>query len=128
MRYISVSEYLMDRITLDKLTDEQVRNMNTLIPKVNELLEKSGEYRKVNSGYRSLEDQQRINPKSMKSKHLECAAVDLEDKDGALGDFCLHNLDLLVQLGLYLESPESTPGWVHLQCVAPKSGKTIFRP
>lgn len=128
MKYISASEYLMSRIKLEDLPSDYVANMNTLIPRVNELLEHFSQYRQVNSGYRSQADQDRINPGAPHSKHLICAAVDLEDKDRALSKFCLNNLDLLKKIGLWMEDPGHTATWTHLQCIAPASGKIVFIP
>lgn len=128
MKYISMDEYLMGRTTLDKLPDDLVRNANTIVPRANDLLSKFGEYRGVNSGYRTPEDQARINPGAPKSKHLTCEAVDLEDKDGRLKSFCKSNLGALASIGLWMEDPASTPTWVHIQCVPSKSGNRIFIP
>lgn len=125
MEYVSVTEYLMGRIRVADLSDEQVANMNTLIPKVNEFLEKFGEKREVNSGYRSAE----INKASggaKKSKHMICAAIDLEDKDAKLYNFARANEKLLKEIGLWCE--ERQGGWLHMQCIAPKSGRRFFLP
>lgn len=127
-KFISVEEYLMNRITIEELTDEQLGNMNVIIPRANDLLDHFGEYRKVNSGYRSLEDQMRINPKAPLSKHMICAAVDLEDANGLLKKWCEENLTILTSIGLWMESPASTPGWLHVQSIPPKSGHRIFIP
>lgn len=128
MRYISVDEFLMGRITVDQLSPEQMANMNTVIPRANELLEAFGQFRKVNSGFRSQADQQRINPSAPKSKHLLCAAIDLSDSDGELKKFVLANLPLLAKIGLWIENPDKTPGWVHVQCLPPNSGNRVFNP
>lgn len=138
-KYISVIDYLAGKATLDQLPDEIVRNINTLIPKINDLLEHFGAYRGVNSGYRTSEDQIRIYKQklgaaydiskvAMKSAHLVGAAIDLEDKDRKLTHWALINLPLLQQMGLYIEEPASCPTWLHIQCISPKSGKTIFQP
>lgn len=123
-----MTEYLMGRITIDKLSNEQLSNMNIIVPRANELLEAFGQYRAVTSGYRSKADQDRINPGAPKSKHIICAAVDLEDRDGKLKQFCLKNLDLLKELGLWIEDPKSSPTWLHCQCVSPSSGNRVFKP
>jgi uncharacterized protein YcbK (DUF882 family) len=125
MEFISVNEYLMGRIKMADLSDEQVANMNTLIPKVNMFLEKFGEKRAVNSGYRSPE----INASSggaKKSKHMICAAVDLEDKDARLYNFARANEGLLKEIGLWCE--ERQGGWLHMQCIPPKSGRRFYLP
>ena len=44
----------MGRATLETLTDEQKANVNTLIPKINDLLERFGEKRTVSSGLRAM--------------------------------------------------------------------------
>lgn len=125
MEFISVNEYLMGRIKMADLTAEQVGNMNTLIPAVNQFLERFGEKRAVNSGYRSPEINQASGGKK-KSNHLICAAVDLEDKDARLYNFARANEKILKELGLWCE--ERMGGWLHMQCVSPKSGKRFFLP
>lgn len=126
--YISVDEYLMGRITPEELTPEQMSNMNTLIPKINDLLDLYKKPTKVNSGYRSETDQARINPKAPHSEHLVCGAVDLADPDLNLRYWCLTHLDVLAKLGLWMEDPSHTLHWVHLQIKEPKSGHRIFIP
>lgn len=126
MKFISVKDYLMDRIKYEDLTDEQVRNMNTLIPKINELLQRFGEYRGCNSGFRSLEDQKRINPKAMKSNHLKAAAIDLEDSDGKLNKWLKSNPKIIEELDIYME--ERQGGWQHIQIIKPRSGNRWFNP
>lgn len=115
----------MGRIKPSQLTPEQTANMNTLIPAVNDLLEAFGEKRAVNSGYRSPEANAAAGGKK-KSNHLICAAIDLEDRDAALYNFCRKNEGLMEKLGLYAE--ERMGGWLHLQCVAPRSGRRFFLP
>lgn len=126
--FISVEQYLMGRAKLEDLTPEQVANLNTLIPKINELLSRYKRKVPMNSGYRSKADQMRINPKAPKSKHCECAAIDLGDKDHNFRYWVLMHLDYLIELGLYMEDPASTFNWVHLQCIPPKSKRVIFIP
>jgi hypothetical protein len=41
--------------------------------------------------------------------------VDFVDVGGALAKWCVKNVQLLEKAGLYLENPEFTPTWVHLQ-------------
>lgn len=128
MQYVTMSEFLMNKVTLDQLPDELVANANITVPRANELLEAFGSYRKCDSGYRTPEDQARINPSAPKSKHLMCQAIDLSDPDGSLDAWCLKNLATLEKIGLWLEDPGHTVGWTHLQIVAPGSGHRIFIP
>lgn len=123
-----MSEFLMRKVELDDLSPEEQTNAIDLLKKVNTLLERFGEYRSVNSGYRTKSDQMKINPKAPKSKHCTCQAVDLEDRRGTLDEFCSKNVVILKELGLYLEWPGATPNWCHLQSVSPASGNQIFRP
>lgn len=128
MKYISVDEYLQGRAKLEDLPDETISNINTLIPKINDLLEKFGEYRKVNSGYRTIEDQKRINPKSMKSRHLTGQAIDISDENGKFQKWILNNIKIIEELDLYFEDFSYTKNWVHCQIIKPKSGKRFFIP
>lgn len=123
---ISVEEFLMGRATPDELPPEYVSNMNELLPRVNALLEKFGESRKVNSGFRRQSDNDATANASKKSKHMICAAVDLEDRDGKLDEFCSE--EILIEFNLYKEASEATPGWCHLSFLPPRSGKRIFIP
>lgn len=63
-----------------------------------------------------------------KSNHMIGKADDLYDPHGKLDEWCMANLDKLEQIGLWLESPESTPGWCHVQIVPPGSGRRVFHP
>lgn len=133
-KYISVTDYLQNRSKLEDLPDEVVANINTLIPKINELLEQFGEHRACNSGYRRPEDQIRIYREKgieidkipMGSAHLVGLAIDLEDKNAKLYNWLRANEALLIKLDLYCE--ERQGGWQHLQARKPKSGKRWFNP
>jgi len=128
MKQITKEAYLMGRITEDKLTPEQDANMLTLLAKVNKLLLMYNKDITVNSGYRSPSDQQRINPSAPHSWHLECAAVDIGDRDHLFRYWVLMHLQDLESIGLWMEDPSHTPTWIHLQIYAPKSGHRIFMP
>jgi hypothetical protein len=60
------------------------------------------------------------------SPHLTGEAVDYVDKDGLLSLWFLNHLNLLAELGLYMENPQKTIGWVHLQ-TRPASQR-VFNP
>lgn len=126
-KYVSMDEYLMGRVTLGELSPELVANANTIVPRVNMLLDAFGEYRSVSSGYRRPEDNKKAGGAKL-SNHMICAACDLVDVDGKLDAFCMANLQLLKNIGLWLEHPDSTPTWTHVQCVAPKSLNRVFKP
>lgn len=117
-----------DRTNASELTKEVLNNASDLIVRVNAVLSLFGYKRGVNSGWRPLSVQMEVNPRAPNSKHITGNAIDLEDKDGKLKEWCVFHQDILEKYGLYMEHPESTPTWVHLQNIPPKSGKRIFRP
>lgn len=118
----------MGRATLESLAPELVANANILIPKINDLLETFGEYRSVNSGYRRPEDNAKVAVPKLKSAHLTCEAIDLEDRDGRLKAWLMKNRQMLVLQDLYMEHPDYCPTWCHLQTRAPKSRNRVFIP
>ena len=60
------------------------------------------------------------------SSHKQGAGVDVADGSGKLDTLITD--DLLAEYDLFRESPEATPGWVHLTTRAPKSGRRTFYP
>lgn len=63
------------------------------------------------------------------SRHLTARAGDVRDTAlRAFASWCLRNLDRLERIGLWIEDPQWTPTWVHLQTVQPKSGLRVYRP
>lgn len=82
----------------------------------------------VTSGFRTLEDQLRINPANKNSAHRTGEAVDLSDVDGSIYAFCLDNVPLLIELEIYLECRTYTNRWIHMQNRRPRSGNRIFIP
>lgn len=144
-KYISVDEYLHHEVTLADLPDDHVANVNTIVPRANELLERFGEYRPVTSGRRDMKRHLRIYEEKnaklraqgkpeikvpMGSKHLSCEAVDLADADDKLKAWLKtpEGLKAMEEIGLWQEDPSATDTWVHVQCCPPKSGKRVFMP
>jgi hypothetical protein len=63
------------------------------------------------------------------SRHLTGRAVDLRDTPGRdFARWCLRNLDRMESIGLWMEDPQWTPTWVHLQIVPPRSGNRVYVP
>lgn len=96
------------------------------------LCDKSNEWGKlypkpvvVKRGYRDPELNAKVGG-STTSPHLSGLAVDYVDKDGQLALWFMNNIHLLRELGLHMENPQKTIGWVHLQ-IRPAS-LTIFNP
>lgn len=105
-----------------------LRNLEDLCRKLNML--GYGPAMRASSCLRSLKDQMRINPKALGSSHLYGCAVDIADPDGKLADW-LQNIEgqrKLVEVGLWMEDPKHTKGWVHLQTYIVKSGNRYFLP
>jgi hypothetical protein len=125
---ISVAEYYMGRDKKYPLTDELRANAEEIVHKVNSLLLQFGEPRKVTSGWRPPQVNAATPGAAKRSLHMTCEAVDLEDADGQLDDWCLERPEVLQQLNLWQEHPAATKGWCHLQVVPPRSGKRVFYP
>ena len=102
------------------------RNLEDLIRKVNALGYQPP--MRATSCLRSIADQQRINPSAMGSSHLYGAAVDIADPKGELAKWLETRHATLMNCGLWMENPEKTKGWVHLQSFAPKSMNRVFNP
>ena len=63
------------------------------------------------------------------SKHLTGEGIDLRDTGTRdLARWCLRNLDALEEIGLWMEDPQWTPSWVHLQIVPPNSHRRVYCP
>lgn len=103
-----------------------LRNLEDLCRKVNALGYQPPMV--ASSCLRSIESQKKINPSAMGSSHLYGAAVDIADPRGELKRWLETRWGELVNCGLYMEDPKSTPTWVHLQTYAPKSMNRIFKP
>lgn len=146
--YISVETYLMGRIKLEELDVEKLANLNTLIPRVNTLLQAyydaTGDVRKfeMSSGYRRPTDNKAAGGSKL-SNHMKCAAIDLIDVNAKLGKWCQKNESLMETIGLWFEHPDATMKlvddnttesgtrvvrWLHCQCLPPKSGRRFFWP
>lgn len=109
-------------------TQEQQLNLDVLCERLNMIRANWGKPMIVTSGLRSSEDQARINPAAMHSKHLTGEAADILDTDGSLKAWVLSNVHLLELAQLWCEDFAHTPNWCHFQIVPPKSGHRFFIP
>lgn len=108
-------------------------HLQSLLYSMNVIRKAYGKTMIVTSGLRTQEEHEAIYKKlgkkaPMGSAHLAGLAVDIWDRDSKLWRWCLDNIPLLEQEGLYLEDKSATPTWVHFQKRAPKSGNRIFLP
>lgn len=116
MRELTLEAYLMgrDKAYADEFNIELKSNAIDLIKRVNNLLNALQiDCPAVTSGWRPLA----VNLRSggaKRSLHMVCKAVDLEDKDGSLKSAVLKHPDLLLEFGLWMEHPDSTLSWCHL--------------
>lgn len=126
---ITKSELLMgrDKQFPKEYTKEISDNLDKLLIALNKFRTAYGKSMIVTSGWRPSS----VNSSAggaKKSNHMVGLACDFKDTDGALDEWCLNNLKVLEACGLWLEDPSETPGWCHLQCTPPKSGKRVFLP
>lgn len=63
-----------------------------------------------------------------KSNHKQGLAVDIYDPKGEIDAWCMTNKTTLAEFGVWLEHPDATPGWCHMQVVPPRSGSRVFKP
>lgn len=108
------------------------QNILDLAVKMDKLREAFNKPLRVTSWYRPLSYNAHIGG-SKASKHISGKAVDIHDTNGELAVWCVSNLGILKEIGLYIEDPRYTiiPNkgkWVHFQSVPPKSGSRIFIP
>jgi hypothetical protein len=82
----------------------------------------------VSSGWRPPAVNANTPNAARRSKHMTCHAVDINDDNRELDDWCMSNLDSLEKVGVWLEHPAATKGWCHWQTVPPKSGNRVFYP
>jgi zinc D-Ala-D-Ala carboxypeptidase len=115
----------MGRDVAQPLTEIQESNLARLLTALNLVRRAYGKPLTVSSGYRPAA----INAAAggaKRSAHMTCEACDFRDLDKTFAKWCLANLDVLVRAGLYLENPDFTPTWVHLQ-IRPTKNR-VFNP
>ena len=129
-RAIALADYFMgrDRTHAHELTERLRDNAVITVERANGLLARAGMTGIVTSGWRPHAINALVPNASPRSKHLSCEAIDLDDEDDALDDWCMRNLAALEEIGLWLEHPDATPGWCHLQIVPPRSRRRVFMP
>lgn len=127
---LKVTDYYMgrDRDYRGELTRELRANARETVRRANRLMKRAGLFRKVTSGWRPAALNATVPGAAKGSKHISCLAIDLEDRDGRLDAWCMAHLDVLEEIGLWLEHPDATPDWCHLQTLPPRSGNRVFEP
>jgi uncharacterized protein YcbK (DUF882 family) len=110
---ITPEEYLMGRDKTYPLDMQQAYNMADLLVRVNCLFKTLGVSPRVSSGYRPSVINKTIGGAKM-STHTVCKGIDLLDPDKELAKLVKTNLKLLEEYGLWLENPDYTKNWLHL--------------
>lgn len=137
---ITYEQYAGEFILSTDLTgriEENIRNI--LIPTINDLcayMKSRDVIFHINPNTDSCISGQRyggFRPQSCpigapKSNHKMGLAVDIYDPDDKIDNWCMNNLSILAVYGVWLEHPDATKGWCHLQVVPPRSGNRVFRP
>jgi uncharacterized protein YcbK (DUF882 family) len=104
---------------------EYEENLTKLLEALNIVRSNYGKPLVIVSGYRTPEYNKKVGGYS-NSAHLTCQAADIRDYSRDLTNWLLSNINLLVNTGLYMESPKFAVSWVHLQIRPTKS--RIFNP
>lgn len=129
---ITLDDYLMgrDKKFPQEYTEEIKNNAIQLLKRVNEFLNEIGvEEVRVSSGWRPAAINSKVPNAAKRSAHMMGMAVDLADKDRKLKEKILENIHLLPKYGLWLENPDATPSWVHLDIkIRSARPKNIFNP
>jgi uncharacterized protein YcbK (DUF882 family) len=107
-------------------------NLLVLCQRLNVIRAAYGKPMVITSGLRSEKQQSELikagRSNAPKSKHLTGHAADVSDPNGELAAWCLANVKVLEQAGLWVEDPKYTPTWVHFQSASPGSGRRFFKP
>jgi len=137
---ITVQQYYMGRDVEYKseLTEQLRKNAELTVALANKLLIhalNNGVYPVLNanksfvrSGWRPPAVNRDTPNAAPRSNHMTCEAIDIEDNDGDLDEWCLNHLSVLEDIGLWMEHPAATKSWCHLQTKAPRSGRRVFNP
>ena len=133
---ITMNELLSNQASFDSLDKDVQENLNQLFLKVNIVRKEYGKPMIVTSGLRTKKHHLEIYARKgifppkvpMKSNHLFGRAVDFADGDGKLKKWILENIDLIEEIGLWMEDFNATKTWVHFQINPPKSGNRFFKP
>ena len=117
-----------DKTYASDYTEEVSDNLDKLLISLNKIRDAYGDVMICNSGWRPPAINAATPGAAAHSKHEIGLAADFSDPTGKLMNWILNNLDMMQQLGLYMEDFRWTPSWCHIQLGAPKSGKRIFIP
>ena len=129
---ITLDQYFMGRRELypNEFAQYISDNAILLLKSVNPFLIELGiNNAEVSSGWRPNSLNANVPNAAQHSNHTIGKAVDIKDPDGKLDNLFRAHPELLRKYGLFLESPDSTPGWSHLD-IATRTDRPsrIFNP
>lgn len=126
-RKIKCLEVLMNRHIEYPLDDQLQQNLENLLIAVNKFRELYKNPMVISSGYRPGHYNTKAGG-AKNSAHKSLEAVDFVDNSKKIKDFVKVNEKVLEECNLYMEHPDNTPTWCHLQIRKTLSGKRIFKP
>ncbi len=116
-------------------TAEVKANLEKLLVQVNKLLYNLDiENAEVSSGFRPSEVNKGIPNAAKKSLHMTGQAIDIKDPNNTLSNLVKTieetSPGFLKSYGLWLEHPDATPGWCHLDSSSSRKDRPIriFKP
>lgn len=125
--YITASGKYKERLKSIELTLEVEANIKLLLKAVNGLLSELGLTYDVSSGFRPSAVNSQIKGSAKKSAHMRGLAIDLVGNE--LAKLLLTKPELLKKYGLWLEHPDHTPTWTHLDLITRSARKIqVFIP
>ncbi len=122
---LTSSNRFPEREKSEECTSLVRQNAADTAERVTKLLEDIDYATYVTSGFRTRQSNKKAKG-AIFSAHLQGRAVDLFDPDGKLANKILAKPQVLVDYDLYLENPQYTKGWVHLDTTKRKN--RIFIP
>jgi hypothetical protein len=132
---ITLEKYFMgrDKTYEKELTEELIGHAKETVYRASTLIQEymnatGNSEPSVRSGWRPLSVNAKIPNASKNFKHITCQAVDLADNSGKLRKWVMANLDKCEEIGLWVEHPDHTPSWLHIQTCPPKSESRVFVP
>lgn len=136
MKPITLDEFYKGRDSqyAAELTDEIRAASQDTLQKANLLLARffaanpAEPRRTATSGWRPAQVNASTPGAAKLSNHMRGLAIDIQDENGKLDAWCMSpdGRSALIDIGLWLESPASTPRWCHVQTVPPRSGNRVF--
>lgn len=128
--WITSSGKYMDRAKSPELTYEVKSAAMVLVDKINELGRRLNlGTLEVSSGFRPIVVNANIKGAAKSSGHTKGMAVDFSDKDGKLKALVASKPEILRELGLFMEAPEATLTWLHLDYInRPDRPNRQFKP